>query len=523
VDEQKRVSGKWWTLGAVCVAIFMLLLDTTIVNVALPDIQRSLGSSFSDLQWVVDAYALGLAALLLTSGSLADLLGRRRVFTAGLVLFTLASLACGLAGSPLMLNVCRAIQGIGGSAMLATSLALLAQAFHGRERGTAFGIFGATIGGAVAIGPLLGGALTDGIGWEWIFFVNIPVGIAAVFVSLTRVDESRDPRGAAIDWPGLVTFSAALFMLVFALVRGNAEGWGSTPIVALLVGSAVLLVAFVLIERSRERPMLDLHLFRNPTFVGASAVAFAQSAAMFAMFLYLMLYIQNVLGYEPFDAGLRFLPFTLLSFFVAPVAGRLAVRIPVRLLLGTGLTLVGLGLLWMSTVDVDSDWTVLLGGFVMAGLGVGMVNAPLTQVAVGVVSPERSGMASGINNTFRQVGLATGIAGLGAVFQHEVVGRTTDALATSRPGRAVLDGLAGHVDHEALANGSTGGLLARVPAGARESVSHALRVGFTGALSEILVIGAIVALIGGALGYALVRRRDMVASGPQVAEAPAVA
>ena len=513
-DQQE--TRKWWTLGAVCVGIFMLLLDITIVNVALPDIQKSLGSSFSDLQWVVDAYSLTLAALLLTAGSLADLFGRRRVFAIGLGLFTLASLACGLSTSPLMLNVFRALQGIGGAAMFACSLALLAQAFHGRERGTAFGIFGATIGAAVAVGPLIGGALTDGIGWEWIFFVNIPIGIAAIAVTLTRVAESRDPRGVVIDWPGFVTFSAALFMLVFALVRGNAEGWGSTLIVALLTGSVVLLVAFVFIERSRERPMLDLSLFGKRTFVGASAVAFTLSASMFAMFLYLTLYIQNVLGYKPFDAGLRFLPITALSFFVAPVAGRLAVRIAPRLLLGTGLVLVGIGLVLMSAVDAGSDWTVLLGGFVAAGFGIGMINAPLTQVAVGVVPPERSGMASGINNTFRQVGIATGIAALGAIFQHEVGARTTHALSSSDAGRMVLSHLGGHVSGDALSNGAGGALLSNVHGGAREVVGHAFRTGFTGALSEILVIAAVVAFAGAVAGYALVRKQDFVASGPGV-------
>jgi EmrB/QacA subfamily drug resistance transporter len=521
--NEHQEARKWWTLGAVCVGIFMLLLDITIVNVALPDIQKSLGSSFSDLQWVVDAYSLTLAALLLTAGSLADLFGRRRVFAIGLALFTLASLACGLSTSPLMLNVFRALQGIGGAAMFATSLALLAQAFHGRERGTAFGIFGATIGAAVAVGPLVGGALTDGIGWEWIFFVNIPIGIAAIFVTLTRVAESRDPRGVAIDWPGLVTFSAALFMLVFALVRGNGEGWGSALIVTLLVGSVVLLVAFVLIERSRERPMLDLSLFRKPTFVGASAVAFTMSASMFAMFLYLTLYIQNVLGFKPFDAGLRFLPITLLSFFVAPVAGRLAVRIPVRWLLGTGLLLVAIGLLLMSRVDASSGWTVLLPGFLVAGFGIGTVNAPLTQVAVGVVTPERSGMASGINNTFRQVGIATGIAALGAIFQHEVGSRTVHALSSSGAGRAVLSHLGGHISGESLSNGSGARLASKLHGGARDVVTHAFRAGFSGALSEILVIGASVALVGSALGYALVRPRDMVASGVQAVEAPAAA
>ena len=223
---------KWWTLLATCVAMFMLLLDITIVNVALPQIQKDLDASFSDLQWVVDAYALTLASLLLTAGSLGDRIGRRRVFTIGFGIFTVASLACGLATDPTMLNLFRAVQGIGAAGMLATTLALIAQEFHGPERATAFGIWGATIGGAVAIGPLVGGVLTDGLGWEWIFFVNVPIGIAAIALTLNKLAESRAPDAEPVDWPGAATFSASLFLLVFGLVRGNPEGWSSFQIEA---------------------------------------------------------------------------------------------------------------------------------------------------------------------------------------------------------------------------------------------------------------------------------------------------
>src|SRR3954470_139383 len=243
---------KWWTLGAVLIGVFMLLLDITIVNVALPVIRNDLNASFDDLQWVIDAYALTLAALLLVSGSFADLIGRRKVFIIGLILFSAASFACGLAQTPLWLILSRGVQGIGGAMLFATSLALIAQAFTGRDRGTAFGIWGATIGAAVAIGPLVGGALTDSLGWEWIFFVNVPIGIAAVFMTFAKIDESKDPHPAGIDWAGAVTFSAALFMLVFALIRGNDEGWGSTPILALLAGSVLSLAAFIAIELRSE-------------------------------------------------------------------------------------------------------------------------------------------------------------------------------------------------------------------------------------------------------------------------------
>src|SRR3954447_26944048 len=248
---------RWWTLGAVCVATFMLLLDITVVNVALPDIRQDLGASFEDLQWVVDAYALALATFMLTAGSLADLLGRRRIFVAGLAIFTLASLLCGLSQSPTALNLARALQGVGGAAMFATSLALLAAAFTGRERGTALGIWGATTGASVAVGPLVGGVLTEHVSWQSIFFVNLPIGIAAIGVTLRMVGESRSPDPDPIDWGGLITFSAGLFALVFALVRGNAEGWGSAQIVGLLAGAVVLLVASVLIQARRARALPD--------------------------------------------------------------------------------------------------------------------------------------------------------------------------------------------------------------------------------------------------------------------------
>ena len=307
---------KWWTLIAVCVATFMLLLDITVVNVALPDIQSDLNASFAELQWVVDAYALMLATLMLTAGSLADLLGRRLVFATGLVLFTVASLLCGLASSAVALDLFRGAQGIGGAVMFATALALLAQEFHGSERGTALGIWGATIGGAVAIGPLVGGLLTEGIGWEWIFFVNVPIGIAAIVLTLSKVRESRDPDARGIDWAGAVTWSGALFLFVFALIRANDEGWGSTVIVCCLGGSLGLLLMFFGFELRQERPMLDLSLFRKPSFAGASVVAFALSASMFAMFLYLTLYIQNILGYSALESGQSFKPVTVVSFVV---------------------------------------------------------------------------------------------------------------------------------------------------------------------------------------------------------------
>ena len=488
---------KWWTLVAVCVATFMLLLDITIVNVALPEIERDLDASFSDLQWVIDAYALTLAALLLTGGSLSDLIGRRRVFVAGIAVFTVASALCALAGSPLVLNLARALQGVGGAFMFATSLALLASAFQGRDRGTAFGVWGATTGASVAVGPLVGGALTDGIGWEAIFLVNIPVGIAAIAMTLAKVQESHAPSGGRIDWPGLITFSGALFALIFALIRGNPEGWGSTQIVLCLVAAAVLGAAFVLVERRSDEPMLDLSLFRKPAFAGASVAAFVLSASMFSMFLYLTLYIQNILRYSPLESGLRFLPVTMLSFAVAPVSGKLAERVGIRWFMGAGLALVGLGLLLMSRLEAGDDWTALLAGFLVAGGGIGLVNPALATAAVGVVEPQRAGMASGINSTFRQVGIATGIAGLGAIFQHVVASDFLARVPASRlPPGASRDAIA---DFIAFGGAQRTGdpALARV-------AEHA----FVSGLDDILIYASVLAFVGAALAALLTRPQD---------------
>jgi len=517
---------KWWTLVAVCTATFMLLLDITVVNVALPDIQRSLHSSFSDLQWVVDAYSLTLAALLLTAGVVGDMFGRRLVFATGLVVFSLSSLACGVSTSAVMLNLARGVQGVGGAIMFATSLALIASAFQGRERGTAFGVYGAVIGAAVAVGPLIGGALTSGLGWRWIFFVNVPVGVLAVGITLTRIQESKEPNQRRIDWIGLTSFSAALFMLVFALVRGNAHGWGSTLIVSLLLGAGALLVVFLVAEWRGSDPMLDLSLFRKPAVVGSSIVALTLSGSIFALFLYITLFVQDALGYGPLAAGLRFLPITMLSFMVAPVAGKLSVRIQSRYLLGTGLVLVAVGLLLMSDVHATSGWTALLPGFIVTGAGIGTINPVLASAAIGVVAPQHSGMASGANNTFRQVGIATGIAGLGAVFQSQIEHKTAAALQVSPVGREVL-ARGGGALNAALAGGGVRQAAASIPsATARTTLLHAYRVGFASTFDHLMLIGTAVAALGALCAFVLVRQRDFVPSyapGEARVEQPALA
>ncbi len=497
---------KWRALIVVCVAVFMLLLDITVVNVALPPIQRELRTSFTDLQWVIDAYALMLATVMLNAGTLGDLLGRKRVFAAGVALFTLASALCGSATTPLFLILARGAQGIGGAAMFAVSLAIISQEFHGRERGTAFGIWGATVGAAVAIGPLVGGALTTWAGWRWIFFVNLPIGVGCVAGALRVLHESRDEEHGGFDLPGFVTLTGGLFALVLGLLRGNDWGWSSGREVGLFAAAAALLLAFGVVETRQESPMFDFSLFRVPTFTGAQITAFAISAGMFSQFLYLTLYLQNVLGYSPIAAGVRFLPLSVLSFFTAPIAGRLSARIPVRVLLGGGLALVGLSLLLMWGIKDSSGWTTLLAGFLVGGVGIGLVNAPLASTAVSVVEPRRAGMASGINNTFRQVGIATGIAALGAIFQSRI---SAHVAATGRVPAARVPELA-----QAIASGGAKQALQAVPAQFRREATAVARSAFISGLNEILLVAAIAVFVGAVLAFALIRRQDFVASGP---------
>ncbi|MET0925841.1 MAG: MFS transporter [Solirubrobacterales bacterium] len=499
---------KWWTLLAVCVATFMLLIDVTIVNVALPDIQRDLDASFSSLQWVIDAYALTLASFLLVAGSVGDRIGRRRVFSFGFALFTVASFACGLSGDATVLNVARGFQGAGAAAMFATALALIAQEFEGRERANAIGIWGATVGGSVAIGPLIGGLITEHLGWEWIFFVNVPVGIAAIVLTERKLINVKATDPQPIDWAGVTTFSAALFLLIFGLIRGNAEGWGSAPIVLSLGAAVALMAAFIVIELRRENAMLDLSLFRKPSFTGVSIVAFALSAGMFAMFLYLTLYLQGTLSYSPLDAGLRFLPLTVVSFVVAPISGQLLHRVPARAIMGVGMILVGLGLTLMHGIEVSDSWTTLLAGSIVAGIGIGMTNPGIASVAIGVVNAARAGMASGINSTFRQVGIATGTAALGAIFQSRIDAKLSELLPA-----------APDTFSEAVASGATQTAIASVPPPLRERAAEAANQAFVSGLNEILLVGAAIAFAGGIASWLLVRRRDLVA--PPVAEAPA--
>jgi EmrB/QacA subfamily drug resistance transporter len=405
-----------WTLAVVCAATMMLMLDIAVVNTALSRIAEDLGTGLSGLQWVVDAYTLALASVVLTAGSLADRLGRRRLFTIGLSIFTLASGMCALAQDIVFLNSARAVQGIGAAIMFAVSLALLAQAFPSpKERAGALAAYGATIGASFAIGPLAGGLLTSGLDWQWIFLVNLPIGIACIAITRLYVAESRDENAHGIDWGGQITLTAGLGLLVLALLRGNEDGWTSTLILAELAGALVAMIAFVVIEMRVRQPMLPLKLFRDGSFSGAQITAFAISSSFFAIFLYVTIYLQQVLGLSAIEAGLVYLPGTLTMLVVSGATAQLGQKVPARTMIAGGLALVAIGMGLFMLAGTESSWLILMPGFMIASIGTGLFNPALTNVALSSVSQEMSGVAAGVNDTFRQAGIAVGVAALGAL------------------------------------------------------------------------------------------------------------
>src|ERR1700732_2125874 len=429
--EVRRTSSRQrWTLALVCTAAFMLLLDITIVSVALPSIQRDLRASLPDLQWVSAAYALVLAVLLLPAATLGDRLGRRRLFLVGLVIFTAGSLACALAWTALALQLFRALQGFGGAVRSAPATPLLRAEFSGPALARALGVFGATLGGASAIGPLAGGVLTETLGWRSIFFVNLPIGVAAFAGGLARLRESRNPAGGRADWAGTALITVALTALMFALIRGNAAGWASPPLVGLFAAAPAAFAGFVLYElRIAAAPMADLRLFGRRSFAATGFVAFAISATVIGMISYLSLYVQNTLGYSPVQAGLRFLPLFLLSFAVALLTGRLIGKVGMRVLLGVAMAAGAAGPASMGPLTATSTWLVLLPGLILAGVGLGVTFTGLPSPALSAVEPAHAGMAAGLTSTLRQVGTATGVAVFGALYASRVTTATLHDLA----------------------------------------------------------------------------------------------
>jgi EmrB/QacA subfamily drug resistance transporter len=422
---------KWWTLGAVSFGLFMIMLDNTVVNVALPAMQRSLGIGPSELEWVVVAYALTFATLMLTGGKLADLFGRRLLFIVGLVIFTAASLACGLAPNAGVLIGARTVQGIGAAIMNPATLGIITATFPPRQRGTAIGIWAGTAGMALAIGPLVGGVLTEKFSWSWVFYVNVPVGILGVLVTLWAVDESRDmSEEQRLDLPGLLTSGAGLFALTYALIEANSHGWSSPLILSLFAVAAVLLAAFVLLEHRQRIPMLDLSLFRSATFSGANFSMLLVGLAMFGIFFYNSLFIQNILGYSAIQTGATFLPMTVLIILIAPQAGRLTDRVGARWLIGVGMTLLAVSLVLFAQVGRGGNFWNLLPALLVGGFGMAMTMTPTTAAAMGSVAVDKAGVGSAVLNSSRQVGGSIGIALMGAIIASQVhVGRSDPLFA----------------------------------------------------------------------------------------------
>jgi EmrB/QacA subfamily drug resistance transporter len=418
ISEDAR---KWWTLAAVAFGLFMIMLDNTVVNVALPSIAADLKVGLSELEWIVTGYALTFASLMLTGGKLADLLGRRLIFIAGLAVFTLSSLVCGLAGSGELLIGARVVQGAGAALMNPATLSIIAATFPPRQRGTAIGIWAGTAALALAIGPLVGGLLTQHISWNWIFFVNVPIGIIAIAASLILIPESRDESAEQrLDLPGLLTSGIGLFALTYGLIEGNTYGWTSARILGAFAVAVGMLVAFVLLEQHQRIPMLDLSLFRNPTFTGANLAVLLVALAMFGVFFFMSLYMQGVLGYSAVQAGAAFLPMTILIMLTAPIAGRSTDRFGSRWLITVGMVLLAAQLLYFSRLGVQESYWRLFPAMIVGGFGMAMVMTPSAAAAVRALPVDKSGVGSAVLNAFRQVGGSTGIALIGAIIAHQI-------------------------------------------------------------------------------------------------------
>ena len=474
-----------WNLLALCLATFMLLLDITIVQAALPAIQRQLGGGLSGLQWTVDAYTLPLAALIISLGTVADRLGRRTIFLGGVAVFSVASLACGLAPSMAALDIWRAVQGVGGAAMFATTLALVGQEFTGPARGRAILLWGSTVGAAVACGPLLGGLLTQYATWRWIFFINVPIGVLTAGLTLRYVGNGRDETGRRLDLPGLATLTTALILLTGGLLRGSASSWSSTTATASVAAGGALLAGFAVLQR-RPTAMLERQLLRDRTVAAVSIATITLGAGMFAVILYLTIFLQGALSLSPLAGGIRLLPVTVPVFLVPLVLRRARIAPVSGRLIGTGLTTIAAGLVIMTWAQAGAPWLRLLPGLLLAGVGVGIANAAIAATALAVVSPNRAGLAAGLSNTCRLGGLAVGIAALGAVFRAGIGSRVPSAHGHDTVGLVA----AGHLD--LVARHLSGGLVQ-----AQTAFSHGLHL--------LLATAALTAIVGAVAAFRYIR------------------
>jgi EmrB/QacA subfamily drug resistance transporter len=493
---------KWWTLGAMCFALFMIMLDNTVVNVALPSIQKDLGASISGLEWTINGYTLSFAVLLATGGRLGDIFGRRLTFLIGVVIFALSSATAGFAPDETSLVVSRVVQGVGAALMMPGTLSIITDAFPPQERGKAMGTWAGVSALALAIGPVLGGFLTEHVSWRAIFYINIPVAVGAVLATIFAVRESRDTSvGREVDYGGVAVLTVGLTALVLALVEGNSWGWGSAEIIALLVAAAAALPTFVFVENRVKAPMVQFDLLSDRDFLAAVVVAMIISFAMLGVFFFLALYMQDILGYTPLEAGIRFLPSTLMIVGVAPVAGRLSDRFGPRWLIAGGLTIVAASLFSFSRIAVDSGYLDLLPGFMLLGIGIAMTMSPMTSAAMNAVPVQKAGIASGVLSMFRMVGGSLGVAVTGAIFQGLVSSRLDSLLSGSGVSAAQRD---------AVSEQLGGGSVAKVPGldpGQAKQVTVAGGEAFVYALGHAMTVSGFVALLGATIGAIAIRAK----------------
>src|SRR3954454_20669140 len=493
---------KWWTLGAMCFALFMIMLDNTVVHVALPSIQKDLGASISGLEWTINGYTLSFAVLLATGGRLGDIFGRRLMVMIGVVIFAVSSATGGFAPNEPPLGLSRVVQGVGAALMMPGTLSIITDAFPAHERGKAMGTWAGVSALALAVGPVLGGFLTEHVSWRAIFYVNIPVAVGAIIATLFAVRESRDTSvGREVDYAGVAVLTVGLTSLVLALVEGNSWGWGSAEIVGLLALAALALPAFVFVENRVKAPMVQFDLLSDRNFLAAVCVAMIISFGMLGVFFFLALYMQDILGYTPLEAGIRFLPSTLMIVGVAPVAGRLSDRFGPRWLIAIGLTIVAASLFSFSRIAVDSTYLDLLPGFMLLGIGIAMTMSPMTSAAMNAVPVQKAGIASGVLSMFRMVGGSLGVAVTGAIFQ---------GLVTSKLGSLLSGSGVTAAQRDAVSEQLGGGSVTKVPgltAARAKEVTTAGSEAFVYALGHAMTVSAFVALLGAAIGATAIRAK----------------
>ncbi|PLT48056.1 putative integral membrane efflux protein [Paenibacillus pasadenensis] len=523
---EKIPERRWWALGAVCLGLFMALLDVTIVNVALPAISSDLQTNFSGLEWIVNAYTLVFAVVLVPASRLGDIFGRKTLFMLGIAVFTIGSLLCGLSGGIAMLNMSRGIQGLGASAMMPLSLAIISATFSGKQRGIAIGVWGGVSGLATGIGPVIGGLLVKHIGWQSIFYLNIPVGIVAISLSLWAIKQSKDESAARnIDLFGFIAFTVFMFCLIYGLIQVNQEGndWTSPHVWQLLGLSLLALVVFIAGELRIKHPMVDPRLFRIPSFTGSAIAAFCLSAGMYALLFNLTIYLQGFLGLDAMESGVRLIAFTAMALLFGPLAGALMGKIGSKRLIVASMVLLTIGVYSMTHLshhNAPSEWVVLLPGFIIAGIGSGLINPPISNLAVEAVPVQRVGMASGMNSVARQMGSAFGIALFGAILSSRYNSLVTDRVQSLQDNQltgsareqviqaiesagpmAGSNGLAG-IEYEAIFHNDP--LL--------DTYRQIARASFVDGTIDIIRIASVILAVGTVLCLVLIRKNSSIPS-----------